>query len=98
MQLRIERDGLVLFDADVDSIEYAEKTDGTVSVVGRPAQPERAAGSGIADALKALGEKAAQRQREQNIEHGRMLREADIAPANAENGSRPGDRAIEQGQ
>ena len=36
MRLRIERDGLVLFDADVDSLEYAEKDDGTVSVVGRP--------------------------------------------------------------
>jgi hypothetical protein len=48
-----------------------------VSVVGRPAQPDRPAG-GIADALKALGEKAAQRKREETIEHGRMLREAPV--------------------
>ena len=80
MHLRIERDGQVLFNKDVDAIEYAEKMDGTVSVVGRPAQPDRPAG-GIADALKALGEKAAQRKREETIEHGRMLREAPV-PAN----------------
>lgn len=77
MHLRIERDGQVLFNAHVDSIEYAEKGDGTVSVVGRPAQPDRPAG-GFMDALKALGDKAAERKREETIEHGRMLRDAPV--------------------
>lgn len=78
MRLRIERDGQVLFDADVDSIEYAEKGDGSVSVVGRPPQPERPAGGGIVEALKALGDKAAERKREETLEHGRMLRDAPV--------------------
>lgn len=78
MHLRIERDGQVLFNSNVDSIEYAEKGDGTVSVVGRPARAERPAGAGFVDALKALGDKAAERKREETIEHGRMLRDAPV--------------------
>lgn len=35
--LRIERNGAVLFEGEVATFEYAEKEDGSVSVVGRPA-------------------------------------------------------------
>lgn len=80
MRLRIERDEQVLYDGRVEAIEFAEKDDGTVSVVGRPEQPERPAGAGIVEALKAMGERAAERKREDTLAHARMLRETEGLP------------------
>lgn len=57
MHLKIERDGVALFEGEVDTFEYSEKADGSVSVVGRPAPPQRqraANGGGFADLLRGV--------------------------------------------
>ena len=73
MKLRIERDGITLYDGEVDTFEYAEKTDGTVSCVGTPAKPERGA-SGIAEIIKQAGQKLADDRRAKTEETVTRLR------------------------
>lgn len=79
MHLKIERDGVVLYDGDVDTFEYAEKTDGTVSCVGTPAKPERAAGGGLAEVLKQVGQKYAD-DRRSRTESEAASKRATLAP------------------
>ena len=63
VHLKIERDGVVLYDGDVTTLEYAEKADGTVSLVGRTTAQEERPTSNVGDLFRSLGQKVVESQR-----------------------------------